>query len=275
MAMGKIKNLTLYQQVYDATLKKAQRGELPTRLLLQNEVLFRGVPRERLHLVDGLVTSASAQEQIWVRDQHQDWNRFTGSSPDPKAEVTRGGCYFFQHEAAGIAEMRHYALQSPPGQLQLNLGKLPESIPHLLASKCILRVSLTAPKLLADLSLFSSQGDVSAMLRSLGLPPQAVSADDYSVSRALGHAMQAVPYLHGLIAQTARETERGSESGDNICLFGSDQAPVEGLRIESAYFFFPPGLLPFPDRSSAANEIVKVGIKQVVREPWQQLELGV
>ncbi len=273
--MGKINNLSLYQQVYDAALKKAQRGEIPTRLLLQNEILYRGVPRERLHLVDGLVTSASAQEQIWVRDQRQDWNRFTGTSPDPKVEVLRGGCYFFQQEAAGIAEMRHYALQSPPGQLEFDLGKVPESIPHLLASKCILKVSLTAPKLLADLSLFSSQWDVSAVLRSLGLPPQSVSSDDYSVARALGHALQAVPYLHGLIAQTARETERGGESGDNICLFGADQAPVAGLRIESAYFFFPPGLMPYPGNSSATYEIVKVGIKHVTRESGQQLELGV
>lgn len=271
-----ITNLALYRQVYDAALKKAQQGQIPTRLLLQGAVLYRGIPHNRVHLVDGMVTSSSAQEQIWVRDQQQDWNRFSGAAPDAKIEVRRGGCYFFQHEAAGIAEMRHYALKPPlRGQLALDLGPLPESIPHLLASKCILKVSLTAPKLLADLSLFSGGHDVSAMLRRLGLSPQAVSADDYSVSRALGHAMQAMPHLHGLIAQTARDTERGGETGDNICLFGVDQTPVAGLRIESAFFFFTPGMLIRHGKPNAEYEVVEVGIRTERHPAWAQLELGV
>jgi hypothetical protein len=249
----------LYKAVFEAALNKVQAGRFPSRLLLPGQFLYRGIKKEHLKLVDDLVAESGVFECLKIRDvskhgDHLGENRFSGGSPIPGRPINIGGCYFFLEEAAGLAEAMHYGKKE--NILPFSVGSRRVSIPHLLATKAVLKGVLIEPKHVADLSARhqSASGEVDDFLRQIGEFPGVremlkgtslnallMSKDDYSVSRALGHAFMQSGYLSGVIAQTARQTERRGETGDNLCLFGRGGEVVSGVRIQSALIFFKKG----------------------------------
>ncbi len=270
--MGKINRPDLYQAVLAAALPKIERGEIPNRLLLPEHRIFRAVLPQHVPIAsevasqDNTVSSSSVRECLKVRDQSNDANRFTGIDGAGKPGPL-GGVYFFLNEAAGLAEMMHYAekdIQDAVAKndfdrmLPMDVESRRVSIPYLMAKKGILVAMLTAPKLVADVSLHHQSGsgevrrflnevandsNVSKLLAGRTLPELMLDENDYSVSRAVGHAVQNSRRYEGMIVETARETERRSERGSNLVLFGSDGSVVGGLTVEKALYFFEPGVV--------------------------------
>ena len=240
--MGTINKPDLYQAVLAAALAKVERGAVPDRLLLPNDLkIFRAVSPAYVPVASdvatrtNIVSLSAVQECLKVRDQCTDKNRFTGRAADGKCGPT-GGVYFFLSQAAGLAEMLHYAEKD-----------VVEAV-----------ANLTKPKLVADVSLHnqSRSGEVRRFLNEIGkdsnvnrliagknLPDLMLDETDYSVARAIGHAIQGSRRFDGMIAETARETERRGETGSNLVLFGQNGAVVGGLEVETALYFFAPGVV--------------------------------
>ncbi len=270
MVMGKINKPDLYQAVLAAALVKVERGDAPNRLLLPDRQIFRAVSPEHVPVTkaaeENMVAGSSVSECLRVRDQCSDKNRFTGTDAVGKCGPA-GGVYFFLNQAAGLAEMMHYSekdIQEAVANndfermLPMDVASRRVSIPYLMAKKGILVAHLTEPKMVADLSLHSQSGtgEVRRFLNEIGkaptvnkflngrtLPDLMRDENDYSVSRAIGHAIQSSRRYDGMIVETARETERRGERGSNLVLFGSDGSIVGGLKIENALYFFAPGVV--------------------------------
>lgn len=215
-----------------------------------------------------------ADEIIRVRDYGTKENRFSGVAPR-NSYYANGGCYLFTNQGAGLAEMMHYAegerfpkehsssRVTPPPRFRVDPDSGRVSIPQMLGVKYIFQVRVTKPMQVADISLYGPNGGGARdFLRKIGqfnllkseggastsvekqfpgirLEDEVINQNgDYSVTRALGQAFAKFPqYFAGLIAQTARETERVGESGENVCLFGRAEALIEGLEVVRFYSF--------------------------------------
>lgn len=267
--MCKIGNKNLYEAVFEAAIKKVERNAVPDHLLLSGVQLYRAVSPEHMPVITNpagginMVSLSSVNECLKARDQSIDRNRFSGVTaagvPGPK-----GAVYFFKNQAAGLAELMHYAERD--NRLPWEIKTRRVSVPHLMATKAILIVTLKTNMLVADLSIHHQSGagevrrflndigrepNVSKLLAGKSLPDMMLDETDYSVSRAVGHAVQCSPHLRGMIAQTARQTERLGETGSNICLFARPGETVSGLKAETALYFFEPGVLPYGEMSRA------------------------
>ncbi len=273
MAMGAINKPDLYQAVLAAALAKVERGAVPDRLLLPNDLkIFRAVSPAHVPVASDVATRtnfvslSAVQECLKVRDQCTDKNRFTGRAADGKCGPT-GGVYFFLSQAAGLAEMLHYAEKDVVEAVASNdfdkmmpfdVASRRVSTAYLMARTGILVANLTKPKLVADVSLHnqSRSGEVRRFLNEIGkdpnvskliggknLPDLMLDETDYSVARAIGHAIQGSGRFDGMIAETARATERRGETGSNLVLFGKDGAVSGGVEVETALYFFAPGVV--------------------------------
>jgi hypothetical protein len=254
--MSKLMNPKLYAAVLKAAIESIKQGNTPSRLLFANTYLFRAADMRFFQMRNGLITQECADNAIRVFDFGEDRNRFSGYSPLPN--YNNGGCYFFTNQGAGLGEMMHYA--ELEGVLPMNIESRRVSIPHMMATKCIFKVKLTKPLKVADISLYGpNAGNARTFLQRVGrteiwesgkatsvekqfgvkLDAEAISQhSDYSVTRALGHAFCQFPqYFAGVLSQTARETERAGESGENVCLFGHNRGKVDGLYVEGAHLF--------------------------------------
>lgn len=266
----------LYEAVLKATLPKVEGGKgcaVPDRWLMPDTVtLYRAVEPKYVPILacdvatqKRLVSQSAVQECLRVRDQNTPKNRFTGQTakgtPGPM-----GGVYFSLNQGAGLAEMMHYAEKGSneavanndfANMLPYEVATRRASIPYLLARQCILVARLTVPILVADMSLHSqsSFGEVRRFLNEIGkdpevsklivgqtLPDLMLDENDYSVARAIGHALQGSRRYAGMLAETARETERRGESGSNLILFGDNHSVLSGLEVETALYFFDPGV---------------------------------
>jgi len=81
---------------------------------------------------------------------------------------------------------------------------------------------------------------VKRLLRGEKLEDAIRDKGDYSAARAFGHAFEGFTYIEGLFVQTARETERQGETGDNLCLFGPNLTTISNIRPDSVLVFPPP-----------------------------------
>lgn len=266
--MSLVKNPKLYEAVLEAAMNLIKTGYTPIRILPVNSYLYRASPdRYYMHRVDKVnrrISQSVADEIIEVRDFGAGENRFSGSSPR-HAFYGNGGCYFFVNQGAGLAEMMHYA-ERDGLRMDRETGRV--SIPHMMGNKYIFQVKVTKPLQVADISLYGpNAGGAREFLRRIGqfnlltsvsgastsveklfagvrLEDEVINQNgDYSVTRALGQAFALFPqYFMGVIAQTARETEREGESGENVCLFGSATRRIEGLEVVRLYSFFGNGI---------------------------------
>jgi hypothetical protein len=266
--MSLVKNPKLYEAVLDAAMHLVKNGYAPIRILPVNSYLYRASPdRYYMHRVDKVnrsIPRSVAAEIIEVRDFGAGENRFSGSSPR-HAFYSNGGCYFFVNQGAGLAEMMYYA-EKDGLRMDRETGRV--SIPHMMGNKYIFQVKVTQSLQVADISLYGQNaGGAREFLRRIGqfnllksgsgastsverlfdgvrLEDEVVNQNgDYSVTRALGQAFAQFPqFFAGVIAQTARETEREGESGENICLFGSATRGIKGLEVVRLYSFFGNGV---------------------------------
>lgn len=276
--MGGIRNPDLYRAVYDAALAVVERRDVPTKLLPAGASLFRGVEARYLHQIGAAelvkqryVTVTSARRNIVVRDQEDGDNRYSGA-PCAGVQVKMGGCYFFLTESAGLAEMMHYKereIFTGRGTVPMDAATGRVSIPHLLATKAVLQLTLMSAKLVANLdpadgdgihSFFHAVGNPEPVRKRLlgrTIKEMVNDPDDYSVSRAIGHALQSHPYLYGIYAPSVRQTERSAwtlERQSNVCLFGRNKEEIEGLRADWVFLFFEPGLPEY-------RELVKLPVE--------------
>lgn len=271
--MGTIQQPTLYEAVLRAALPRAEVGNLPDRVLLPREVyLYRSTLPEYLPAASSVadrttfVSLSAVEECLRVRDQSTDKNRFTGCAANGKPGPS-GGVYFSLNQAAGLAEMMHYAEKDMVAALATNdydkmlpmdVASRRVSIPYLLAQRAILVARPTVPLKVADVSLHnqSRMGEVRRFLNEIGKDPQVskllvgrtlpdlmLDETDYSVARAIGHAIQSSRFYDGMLAETARATERSGERGSNMILFGKQNAVVTGLDVVRVLYFFAPGVV--------------------------------
>lgn len=267
----------LYEAVFKAAKAKVEglkgRG-VPDRLLMPGEVtLYRSVESHYVPILacdavtqQSQVSHSAVRKCLLVRDQNTSKNRFTGQTATGSPGPT-GGVYFFINEGAGMAEMLHYGEKGSDEAVGKNdyANMLPYdvttkrvSVNYLLARKCILKARLTKPIRVADMSLCSqsSWGEVRRFLNEIGKEPEVsklivgqnipdlmVHENDYSVARAIGHAIQSSLDYSGMLAQTARVSERPGESGSNLILFGDDGSVVSGLDVDVALYFYEPGVV--------------------------------
>lgn len=260
--MSTLSDPKLYAAVLKAAIELIKRGMAPSRLLFVNSYLYRAADLKYFQMRDGVITPKCADDAIRVFDFGLDRNRFSGYSPLPN--YNNGGCYFFTNQGSGLGEMMHYAERE--AALPMNIETRRVSIPHLMAKKCVFKVKLMKTLKVADISLYGpnaanarmflqevgrteiwESGKATSVEKKFGvkLEEEAVSQHgDYSASRALGHAFSQFPdYFVGVIAQTARQTERAGESGENVCLFGPRDGKIEGLYVEGAHIFYAPGII--------------------------------
>jgi hypothetical protein len=267
-------NPSLYEAVLRAAVRLMEIEPPPTRMLHVNDFLYRASPREFVEVIEvsgnKYLTRSSADNAIKVRDFDVDKNRFSGHSPMPVysnsgtsllSNYSNGGCYFFTNQGSGLAELMHYA-EKDGFRKDYKTGRV--NITNMMRQRDVFRVRITKPLMVADISLYgpnspyargflqklgshnllnSTRGDTSfnKTFPGVALEDEVINKNgDYSVTRALGHAFaQFPPYCVGVIAQTARETERAGESGENVCLFGSPKRAIEGIEVVSVYRFFP------------------------------------
>jgi hypothetical protein len=272
--MTPLVNPSLYEAVLRAAVKLMESEPPPTRMLRVNDDLYRASPREFVQVIEAsgnkYLARSSADNAIKVRDFDVDSNRFSGHSPAPVysnsgssllSVYSNGGCYFFTNQGSGLAELMHYA-EKAGFRKDYKTGRV--HITNMMRHRDIFRVRITKPLMVADISLYgpnapyargflqklgshnllnSPRGDTSVnkTFPGVALEDEVINQrGDYSVTRALGHAFaQFPPYCAGVIAQTARETERAGESGENVCLFGSPKYAIEGIEVVSVYRFFP------------------------------------
>lgn len=254
--MSKIANVALFNAVYETVYKKTEAGNVPQSYLPAGAILERAVDIKYVTLAPNhLVNRSSAEAAVTVRDANRDANRFSGISPNP-AVKSQGGLYLFRHEEAGLAEMMHYS-ENGGARLPVSVGTRRVSVPHLMATKAIFKTYLTRPFMLANLSSYSTGGGevgrffndiasepgVKNLLGGAPLQSKMLDAGDYSVSRAFGLAFGSSRFLNGLEAQTARQTERVYQTGNNICLFGDQGTPVSGLKVDSVLLNFSSAVL--------------------------------
>jgi hypothetical protein len=255
-------NPKLYTAVLKAAIELIKQGKAPSRLLFANTHLFRAADMKYFEMRNGFITPKCATNAISVFDYGADRNRFSGYSP--LHNYDNGGCYFFTNQGSGLGEMMHYAEMEAVIPWSVETHRV--SIPHLLAKKCIFKVKLMKTLKVADISLYGpNAANARVFLQEVGkaeiwesgkatsvekqfrvrLDEEAISQHgDYSVTRALGHAFCKFPdYFSGVIAQTARQTERAGESGENVCLFGPEKGKIEGLYVEGAHLFYDPGVI--------------------------------
>jgi hypothetical protein len=266
--MSLVKNPELYEAVLEAAMHLVKNGYAPVRILPVGSYLYRASSdRYYMHRVDKVSLSiprSVAAEITEVRDFGTRENRFSGPSPR-HALYGNGGCYFFTNQGAGLAEMMHYA-EKDGLRMDRTTGRV--SIPHMMGNKYVFQVKVTKTLQVADISLYGpNAGGAREFLRRIGqfnllksgsgastsveklfhgvrLEDEVINQNgDYSVTRALGQAFAQFPqFFAGLIAQTARETEREGESGENVCLFGSATRRIEGLEVVRLYTFFGNGV---------------------------------
>jgi hypothetical protein len=275
--MSPLRNPKLYEAVLKAAMRMIRLEQPPIRILHAGSYLYRASPRHYVHVVGDYLTQSSAAEAIKVRDFDVDNNRFSGHSPLPVyshsgtsllSDFSNGGCYFFTNQGAGLGEMMHYA-EREGFRKDSKTGRV--DIINMMRYRDVFSVRVTKPLQVADISLYGPTGPHSReFLRKLGQynflessrAPASVEKlfvgvkledeiinqhGDYSVTRALGHAFSQFPqYFAGVIAQTARETERAGESGDNVCLFGAPKSRIEGIEVVSVYRFFQNEVKEYP-----------------------------
>lgn len=269
--MGTINKPALYDAVFKAAVMKMQQGRVPDRLLPVNLRILRAVSPDYVPAFSdvatrrNLVLQSAVEECFRVRDQATDKNRFTGATANGAPGPT-GGVYFALNQGAVLAEAMHYSEKGSDDAVARNdfdnmmpydVESRRVSIPYLMAKTAIIVARLTAPKLVADVSLYSQSrtGEVRRFLNEIGkeptvsplligqnLPDLMLDGNDYSVARAIGHAIQGSNRFAGMLAETSRETERSGESGSNLILFDSNQAILKGLAIEHVLYSFAPGI---------------------------------
>ncbi|MFN7929745.1 MAG: hypothetical protein U0Y68_17735 [Blastocatellia bacterium] len=272
----KITNPALYEAVLKVALAKVEGmsgRDVPDRWLMPGVVtLYRFVQPRHVPILAcdlatkrSLVSQSAVQECLRVRDQATDDHRFTGKNAKGKPGPT-GGVYFSLNPGALLAEMMFYGEQSVakaltkmdiPNILPYDVASQRISIDYLLAHQSILVAQLERPVMVADVSLYSQSrtGEVRRFLNEIGrdpavskllvgksLPDLMLDPHDYSVARAIGHAIQSTRRYDGMLAETARVTNRRGETGSNLILFEQDEAVLTGLAIEDALYFFAPGV---------------------------------
>ncbi len=271
--MGTINQPALYDAVFKAATTKVQRGQAPDRLLMADGLrILRAVSPDYVPAFSDVATRqnyvlmSAVQECFRVRDQATDKNRFTGAAANG-APGPSGGVYFALNQGAVLAEAMHYSEKGSNDAVARNdfdkmmpfdVASRRVSIPYLMAKTAIIVARLTAPKLVADVSLYSQSrnGEVRRFLNEIGkepnvsplivgqnLPDLMLDGNDYSVARAIGHAIQGSYRYAGMLAETSRETERLGESGSNLILFDHNQAILKGLVVEHVLYFFAPGVV--------------------------------
>ena len=252
--MTKIKSQNLFEAVYNAVRQKITDRQFPQTYLPTGSHFERASDKKYVNLSpNGLITKGSAEAAITIRDADNDWNRFTGTSPIPTAQK-QGGLYVFKHEEAGIAELMHYT--ESMNTLPVNVATKRISVPHLMATKAIFRIRTKKPMLIANLSIFSGGSPVNSFMNALENDPaikshlggmtlidKILAPNDYSASRAMGLAFGSENSINGIEWETARNSDRVSLTGDNICLFGDNMQSVPNLEVESATLSFLPNAL--------------------------------
>ncbi len=247
--MTKILNPRLFEAVFNAVKKKAALGDFPQAYLPAGAYIERASDKKYVSLApNGLVSKTSATNGLIIRDAGSDSNRFTGTSPVSTIK-NQGGLYVYKHEEAGLAEFMHYGEDMKTLPMNINTKRV--SVPHLMATKAVFRIRTLKPFILADISPFSggsyvqkflneieNDASVKKLLGGVSLINKILDPNDYSAGRAVGLAFGTVNYISGLQSQTARSTERYGTTGDNICLFGANGAPVPNLEVEAVTLTF-------------------------------------
>jgi hypothetical protein len=110
--------------------------------------------------------------------------------------------------------------------------------PWAFTGKCILRVRVTQPFTVAELSPHNPASR--RLLRELGRGVEEDMNDpkDCSVARGMGLAIAQCSYLSGLTAQTVRESARSEEEkGDNLVLFAPQGVNFAFLDVDKVLYF--------------------------------------
>jgi hypothetical protein len=227
--MPSVLNKVLLAKAYQSASKKIEKNQIPTSLLQSGQAIYRSFNpiSPHIHLPKPLagqkVRKQDANQLLIPPDGIADLNnRFSGPSYDP-AIPAAAGFYSVLQQQALINENMHYTRK--PGDQALN-------------GKCVIRLRLMAPMLIADLS--PHNGGARKFLQDLavGTWDRMSDKDDCSIARGIGLAIAHSRHLTGLIAQTVRESERSPlERGDNLVLFATPGKAIPNVYIDEAYYF--------------------------------------
>ena len=248
--------LRLAHAVYEKTRKESAYAPMFSPLGSGN-LLLRSFERKFLGANPQPVTIPiqAVLESIRVRDARQDRSRFSGLLPPVQGKPAhfplRGGLYCSEDIHAAMAEMFQYADANLSRALIGNPARL-----GLFTQRCF--VSLRVVGELDVVSLNSESSGMLPFLARLQSDPavtQALAAlhyqdlfaalyaeRDYSAGRGLGLGLESNPEIDGVQIVSARdyETDAGMQrvmrTGDNVMLFGLDQAlALDKVRVESLH----------------------------------------
>lgn len=258
--------------VYERTLALIERHQtlVPTELIAAQRTVYRSVDQDYITLTtDGSLDPRYLDQQLLIRDQESDSNRFSGQSLN-ETIPSYGGLYCSTQQQAQVAELSFYAriqgvnpsmvkdaAKSGTWLTAMPMPRDAKGFPKtsaVLNRKCILRIRLTAPVLVADVSdhnpgaakfLASIAGDVEVQ-HALRLAKRAErpfveylsDSTDCSAARGIGLAVAASKPFQGLQATTARVSERSpEEKGDNVVFYGRNGQKPSGMKVDQAWLF--------------------------------------
>lgn len=241
----------MLEAVFSAVTERIKNGLMPTYLLHPRTPLFRSVPEKYAALNgESLLELSSAQENLRIRNATDFGNRFSGSSYSTKI-ASRGALYFSESEASLVNEHFWYARDKRAYRDELT--GYPVLHPSLV-EKRILKASISAPMLVADLDVHAGHdvgflnelqqsAEIQSVMKLTRYPYQSLleamkSSTDCSVARGIGLAVATSRELFGLRVGTIRESDRSSdETGNNLVLYGMQDKFLTGLKIESVFCF--------------------------------------
>ncbi|HKU41204.1 MAG TPA: RES family NAD+ phosphorylase [Polyangiales bacterium] len=202
-----------------------QRVPTNTFVLRSVAAQYKGVPTD--HVSARTIRKGSIADHRW-----------TGARAS--GQPGRGALYVSMHLDAMSNETLHY------NRGPISIVTRRPLMTYSLQDTATFVYALRRPLWVADLSLESNEGrayleqlgakkEVDGALLDAGFKSlaQAYRSDDYSFCRALGHALldEYGPQLDGLRVVTARdEYPKLGETGENLALFGEDNAPLGSLR---------------------------------------------
>ncbi len=224
-----------YQSFYDALRPALKRVRLPLHRLPPGTIVLRSVAAS----YKGTAPTPDSARTIFGGSTAD----FRWSGARPMGRPGRGALYVSRHLDALSNELFHYASKNPALPVNPVVGRVLAQ--DALAATRSFRFKTTTGILVVDLSSASPEG--TAFLRQLDQDRAVKSAlgaahhpsmltacnaaNDYSISRALTHALcDTVPLIEGLKVVTARdEWAKIGETGENLALFGADGAPLPSL----------------------------------------------
>lgn len=249
--MPSAKRPNLVKAVYEEASRLLAKREAPTSHIDPKRWLYRAADLKYMTVNKGVFPRTAANQALVVRDTKGDDNRFSGVSKVPGVG-DRGAIYCAAQQSALVNEILHYTANQPNVLMNPTTG-LP--VPGFsFAQKFVAKIRLMHVLAVCDISphnpgsrdflnKIGAAPSVNAAIRQANPAPLSIwtelnHPDDCSVARGLGLAVAHCGYLHGLLAQTVRPSDRSpDEMGDNVVLYGEHNQPVPGLWIECAYRF--------------------------------------